>query len=264
MVVSKGFHSYFLLFRKDISVDRAEFRIGNSSAQISDRDFEKITVKNSYTRNDSVAELSSAIQTGFRKMGNWFIVILTIGIAVSASVRAEVYEKEERIYFEKKDESSEFMRPFSTDGCTMYGEGTCRKPYAWVHCCIQHDYKYWHGGTLEEKQEADQELSRCVGESGFTDHGFLMLLGINLFASHTDRWGSGWHQNPGYRALTGEEIEEYQKISPDSIQLNEMTQKLIEMRSYQNPGAKLYCDRTGMGEPDQLGNDFFGSAGGGD
>ena len=176
-------------------------------------------------------------------MGKWFVIVLVWGLAHSIISRAEVYEKDGRIYFEKKDESSQYMRPFSTDGCTMYGEGTCEKPYAWTHCCIQHDYEYWHGGTMEEKTAADEALSNCVAHSGYPDHAFMMFLGINLFARHSDRWGSGWHQNPGYRQLTEEETEEYRRISPDDEQKQEMNSKLIDYRRSISSTEKLYCSR---------------------
>jgi hypothetical protein len=175
-------------------------------------------------------------------MGKLVVFVLACGSLFSAKLKAEVYVEENRVFFELKDESSQYMRPFSTDGCTMYGEGTCEKPYAWTHCCVEHDFKYWHGGSAEEKTAADQELSNCVSKSGFSDHAFMMLMGINLFASHTDRWGSGWHQNPGYRKLTNDEVEEYSRISPDKEQLQEITAKLIEFRKSAGIDEKLYCE----------------------
>ena len=34
----------------------------------------------------------------------------------------------------------------------------------WRECCVVHDRAYYYGGTLAEKQAADEALKQCVGE----------------------------------------------------------------------------------------------------
>lgn len=101
------------------------------------------------------------------------------------------------------------LRPFTTDGCSDFPEGTSRHKTLWQQCCVAHDRAYWQGGTHAEREAADRELQRCVaavGEPGIAD---LMLAGVRVGGSPywptRFRWGFGWPWPRGYRALTPEE-----------------------------------------------------------
>ncbi len=48
------------------------------------------------------------------------------------------------------------MRPFQTDGCTLFPEGS------YSHCCIVHDKDYWRGRSIAGRDEADNRFYQCI------------------------------------------------------------------------------------------------------
>jgi|GEM_PF-4294558 len=58
------------------------------------------------------------------------------------------------------------LTPFTSDGCSLFPDGTTDAPSLWVHCCIQHDLAYWAGGTRAKKRQADHALAQCVKQTG--------------------------------------------------------------------------------------------------
>src|SRR5882762_2733440 len=54
------------------------------------------------------------------------------------------------------------LRPFSTDGCSLFPDHSLISKADWCQCCVAHDLAYWRGGTADARLKADQELSACV------------------------------------------------------------------------------------------------------
>ncbi len=107
------------------------------------------------------------------------------------------------------------LRPFTTDGCSDFPEGTSQDKTLWQQCCIAHDRAYWQGGTCDERKAADRELRRCVTAVGKPGIAALMLAGVRVGGSPywptRFRWGFGWPWPRGYRALTDAEREQVQR-----------------------------------------------------
>ena len=101
--------------------------------------------------------------------------------------------------------SSPRLRSFTTDGCTMFPNGTSGHKDLWLNCCIKHDYKYWMGGTKAERLQADIELRDCVAASGEPKIAQWMLKGVRAggtpYLPTKFRWGYGWRYFQGYKAL---------------------------------------------------------------
>ena len=110
----------------------------------------------------------------------------------------------------------EDLKPFTTDGCSAFPNGTLNQKSLWIECCIRHDLAYWKGGTYEERLEADQGLKECVSQVGEPEIAQLMLAGVRVGGSPyiptTYRWGYGWPYPRGYKALSNEENLEVQQM----------------------------------------------------
>ena len=104
------------------------------------------------------------------------------------------------------------LRPFTTDGCSDFPDGTPSHKNLWLACCTEHDKAYWQGGTYDERRKADDELQRCVAKVGEPGIAALMLAGVRVGGSPywptRFRWGYGWSWPRGYRALTATEQEQ--------------------------------------------------------
>lgn len=98
---------------------------------------------------------------------------------------------------------------FTTDGCSLFPNGSVSHPQAWCHCCVAHDKVYWRGGTLEERRAADVALKECVQQTGYANIARLMWLGVSVAGgpqlNTTFRWGYGWPYLRPYQELTTEE-----------------------------------------------------------
>jgi hypothetical protein len=107
------------------------------------------------------------------------------------------------------------LKPFTTDGCSAFPDGTPNDRTAWAKCCIAHDLSYWKGGTYGEREEADRALENCVGGIGEPEIAELMRAGVRAGGSPywptPFRWGYGWPYLRGYKELTGEEKAEVQR-----------------------------------------------------
>jgi hypothetical protein len=75
------------------------------------------------------------------------------------------------------------IRPFTTDGCSEFPDGTPRHRQIWRDCCVAHDRAYWRGGTREERLQADLDLEACVDEVGEPAIARLMLAGVRVGGS---------------------------------------------------------------------------------
>jgi len=106
---------------------------------------------------------------------------------------------------------AEYVKPFKTDYCTFYPEGTLEKPNLWRDCCILHDLYMWAGGTEADRLAADKSLQKCVSSVAGTGQGLLMYMGVRVGSyspiKRVDhRWNNAWPLRPSYQALTNQDI----------------------------------------------------------
>ena len=101
------------------------------------------------------------------------------------------------------------LNDFTTDGCSLFPDGSFEQPQVWCHCCIAHDKVYWSGGTKEQRRDADLALKQCVATTGHPSIAHLMWLGVRAAGSPnlstSFRWGYGWPYLRPYQALSIEE-----------------------------------------------------------
>ena len=102
------------------------------------------------------------------------------------------------------------LKPFTSDGCSSFPNGTIAQSDLWLSCCVAHDYAYWRGGSYDERLQADQELRSCVAKVGEPEVAILMLAGVRVggtpFLPTTYRWGYGWSYPKFYGELTEDEL----------------------------------------------------------
>ena len=102
------------------------------------------------------------------------------------------------------------LADFTTDGCSMFPDGTPTQPKLWCQCCVDHDKAYWAGGTADERRHADVVLKECVLALGQPKTAELIWVGVRFGGSAywptPFRWSYGWPYTRGYRALTLTEL----------------------------------------------------------
>lgn len=107
------------------------------------------------------------------------------------------------------------LKPFTTDGCSAFPDGTTKHRALWMSCCIAHDLSYWQGGTYAERLEADRELEQCVTQVGKPEIAKIMLAGVRVGGSPyypmPYRWGYGWSWPRGYGELSAVEKQQVSK-----------------------------------------------------
>ena len=64
------------------------------------------------------------------------------------------------------------LKPFTSDGCSVFPDGNLEQQSLWVNCCIRHDLAYWKGGTYEERLASDQALELIEILTSMTDEEF--------------------------------------------------------------------------------------------
>ena len=118
--------------------------------------------------------------------------------------------------------SAEDIKPFTSDGCSIFPDGTIEQKELWLSCCTAHDYAYWEGGTNNQRIMADEQLHQCVVNVGEANIATLMLSGVKVGGSPyfptPFRWGYGWSYLRGYKPLT-----ESEKKQVELIKKNEMS-----------------------------------------
>lgn len=121
---------------------------------------------------------------------------------------------------------AEELKPFTSDGCSVFPDGTLTEKELWLSCCTQHDYEYWKGGTYEQRLESDQKLEACVAKVGQPEVAAIMLLGVRVGGSPylpTEfRWGYGWPYPREYKPLTPEEQALAERLSKDFLKKNQL------------------------------------------
>jgi hypothetical protein len=123
------------------------------------------------------------------------------------------------------------LKPFTTDGCSAFPDGTPVNRTAWLNCCIRHDMAYWKGGTHGERKDADRALESCVANIGEPEIAKLMRTGVRAGGSPywptPFRWGYGWPYLRGYKALSSEEqVEVQQRLDEFQLLLRGVTDQI--------------------------------------
>ena len=97
------------------------------------------------------------------------------------------------------------LADFTTDGCSMFPDGTAAQPKLWCQCCVEHDKAYWAGGTEDARRDADIKLKECVLALGQTKTAKIIWFGVRIGGSAywptPFRWSYGWPYTRGYQAL---------------------------------------------------------------
>ena len=107
---------------------------------------------------------------------------------------------------------AEELSDFSSDGCSLFPDGSIIHANDWCECCLEHDIAYWQGGTSTDRLVADQALRECVMEkTGDAELSRAMYIGVRLGGSpyfkNWYRWGYGWSYERKYRALSEHEAD---------------------------------------------------------
>lgn len=109
------------------------------------------------------------------------------------------------------------LKPFTSDGCSAFPDGTNAQQTLWLNCCQQHDFDYWQGGTSHQRLVSDQKLKMCVSEVGEPSLAKLMFAGVRVGGSPyfptPFRWGYGWSYPRGYGALSEQELAQVRKLT---------------------------------------------------
>lgn len=102
------------------------------------------------------------------------------------------------------------LRPFTSDGCSAFPEGTSNQNQLWLECCVAHDYAYWKGGSYQQRRRADYQLKQCVDTVGEGRIANIMLAGVRVggspFWPTQFRWGYGWPYPHFYGELNEQEL----------------------------------------------------------
>ncbi len=108
--------------------------------------------------------------------------------------------------------TSSKLKPFSSDGCSLFPDRAELLQKDWFACCLEHDIAYWRGGTQGERLAADRAFKACILEkTGDRTLAELMYEGVRLGGSpyfpSWYRWGYGWNFRRGYKPLSPKERE---------------------------------------------------------
>lgn len=102
------------------------------------------------------------------------------------------------------------LKPFLTDYCTGYAEGTREKPDLWKHCCVEHDLYFWAGGSRDDRKQTDLRLKHCVEATGEMEVARLIYAAVTIGGASpirfkTKEWGHAFEKRERYLALTTQE-----------------------------------------------------------
>ena len=129
------------------------------------------------------------------------------------------------------------LKPFTSDGCSAFPDGTFAQNELWLSCCVAHNFAYWKGGTAIEREKADLALEACVASAGEQEIAALMLAGVRVGGSPyfptSFRWGYGWPYPRLYGELTPKEMEQVNRQIEASKHIFPLTART------QHPSAPL-------------------------
>lgn len=109
------------------------------------------------------------------------------------------------------------LKPFTSDGCSAFPDGTITQKTLWLNCCQRHDFDYWQGGTYQQRLASDKRLKKCVTKVGEPTIAALMLAGVRVggtpYLPTSFRWGYGWRYPRLYGTLSTKELAQVEKLS---------------------------------------------------
>lgn len=121
------------------------------------------------------------------------------------------------------------LKPFTSDGCSVFPDGRAEEQSLWLDCCIRHDLAYWKGGSYEDRLNADLLLEECVKNLGESRVANIMLAGVRIGGSPyfptSFRWGYGWPFPRGYKQLSN---EEQQQVNNHLEKLEELIKRISD------------------------------------
>ncbi len=115
---------------------------------------------------------------------------------------------------------------FSSDGCSLFPDGTLNEENLWCDCCFVHDVAYWQGGNRQQKELADEALRGCILQKTVNSLlADIMYYGVVFGGSpvfpNWYRWGYGWRYGRGFQSLSKDEkskvkekLKQYRKSTP--------------------------------------------------
>ncbi len=111
----------------------------------------------------------------------------------------------------ERDSDTLQLADFTSDGCSLFLNGTFEDPELWKECCHKHDLAYWRGGAENERNQADLAFKACVlKKTGNAELAEIMYQAVRVGGSpHFPtwyRWGYGWPVGRGYQKLSEEEL----------------------------------------------------------
>jgi hypothetical protein len=114
------------------------------------------------------------------------------------------------VFISCSNEESMDLADFTSDGCSLFINGTFEDPELWKECCLKHDIAYWKGGTEEQREQADLAFRECVEKkTGDSTLANLMYEAVRVggepYFPTWYRWGYGWPIGRGYKELTKSE-----------------------------------------------------------
>jgi hypothetical protein len=134
------------------------------------------------------------------------------------------------------------LKTFETDGCTLFVDGTPRKPHLWKHCCVEHDMRYWFGGEQRDLDKTDLRLKACVQEVAGSAWAKLIYTGVRTGhkspVKNKTHWSWGWNTERPNTIFSDLEIkyitEEIRRLPYDS----EILENFIE-RNFNKPNVEI-------------------------
>lgn len=122
--------------------------------------------------------------------------------------------------------ASSGLKPFSSDGCSLFPDRALIGKADWCECCELHDMAYWRGGTAQQREAADKALRDCVLKK--TNNKVLaetMYEGVRVGGSPYFytwyRWGYGWSYGRDYQPLTLEEMANAERQVKEYLELDQ-------------------------------------------
>ncbi|MBI3711993.1 MAG: hypothetical protein HY253_03390 [Burkholderiales bacterium] len=117
------------------------------------------------------------------------------------------------------------LKPFATDGCSLFPDRAYINKKDWCTCCVAHDLAYWRGGDAEARLRADEALRDCVLKSTSNKAlAELMFVGVRagggpyFFTPY--RWAYGWHYGRAYLPLNADETALADRLAADYLAKN--------------------------------------------
>jgi hypothetical protein len=132
----------------------------------------------------------------------------------------------------KAQDVTRTLKDFVTDGCTMFVDGPDSNPTLWRHCCVEHDLRYWFGGTSQNRDFADLQLKACVQDVAGDFWANLIYDGVRAgqFSPihHKYAWSWAWEPKRENTELTTDEIKYVIQRLNDVDMTQEAREKFIK------------------------------------